>query len=99
MYNNALTTEVIGHFTEEHRRFTFIFKDCFKYFRFSCFQQIFKYETVSLGRAMQYLDSAQEDLIVTTSGGSWLLLMVGPAKQLLKCQKVSFVDYLNLRAG
>ena len=37
--------------------------------------------------------------IETTSGGSWLLLMVGPAKQLLKCQKVPFVDYLNLKAG
>ena len=33
------------------------------------------------------------------SGGSWLSLMVGPAKQLLKCQKVPFVDYLNLKVG
>ena len=35
--------------------------------------------------------------IVIISGGSWLLLMVGPAKQLLKCQKVPFVDYSPLR--
>ena len=35
--------------------------------------------------------------IAITSGGSWLSLMVGPAKQLLKFQKVSFVDYLNLK--
>ena len=29
------------------------------------------------------------------SGRLWLSLMVGPAKQLLKCQKVPFIDYLN----
>ena len=31
--------------------------------------------------------------LVVSSGGSWLSLMVGPAKQLLKCQKVPFIDY------
>ena len=43
--------------------------------------------------------AVMKEFNVKRSGGSWLSLMVGPAKQLLKCQKVPFIDYLNSKAG